>query len=141
MNLLSCLRSAAPNISQLDVLYLSDNDEVNLWQKKDGSPPCSSISAPPLSRCLVCLQEAVYAVCNNVTSALTMEGGGAPIPLTESECPVFMETGEVSTSGGSQDHRLWFLLLIIIIPIIIIISAAWQQWKRRGTFSRCRFGL
>ncbi|XP_035987870.1 uncharacterized protein LOC110367775 isoform X2 [Fundulus heteroclitus] len=149
MNLLRCLRPDAPNISQLDVLYLSNNDTFNLWQKKDGSPPCSSISPPPLSRCVVCLQEAVYAVCNSVTSALNMEGGGAPIPLTESECPVFMETGEVSTSGGSQDHRMLLLLLLIILLIIAAavgywkrraISAAWQQWKEERNLQQMQAG-
>ncbi|KAK5619302.1 hypothetical protein CRENBAI_015529 [Crenichthys baileyi] len=138
MDHLRCLGSAGPTPKQVDQLYLTEAAEGALWDSTGGTPSCSSISPPPPSRCLVCLQEMVYAVCNNVTSALTMEGDGNQIPITESECPVFMKT-------DPPQHLLWLL----IIPIFIIIAAVvyWkrkdiyaglQRSKERGTFQRCR---
>ncbi|MEQ2192790.1 hypothetical protein XENOCAPTIV_017352 [Xenoophorus captivus] len=144
MDHLKCLGSAGPTPKQVDQLYLSEAAAGALWDNTGGTPNCSSISPPPPSRCLVCLQETVYAVCNNVTSALTMEGDGNQIRIKESECPVFMKT-------DSPPHHLSPppLLWLLIIPIFIIIAAVvyWkrkeiyaglQRCKKRATFQRCR---
>lgn len=83
MDPLRCLQAADSNLHQVEVLYQTEVDDGNLWERTGVTPPCSSVSPPP-SRCLVCVQKTVYAVCNNLTSDLTMEGEGRHIPVRES---------------------------------------------------------
>ncbi|MED6295341.1 hypothetical protein CHARACLAT_030753 [Characodon lateralis] len=140
MDHLRCLGSTGPTPKQVDQLYLSEAAAGALWDSTGGTPNCSSISPPPPSRCLVCLQETVYAVCNNVTSALTMEGDSNQIQIKESGCPVFMKP-------DSPRPLLWLLIILFFFTIIIAAVVYWkrkeicaglQRCKKRATFQRCR---
>lgn len=84
MDPLRCLQAAGSKVRQVDQLYQAGAAEGNLWETPGVTPLCSTVSPPPPSRCLVCYQEKAYAVCNNVTSDLIMEGDGTEIQTRES---------------------------------------------------------
>ena len=84
----SCFSSSDPRAVNADQLYDDNIAEGNLWMRGGQGiplPRCSPIS-PLDGRCLVCLEQKVYAVCRNLMAGvkMVMEGEGHNIEISES---------------------------------------------------------
>ncbi|XP_020558237.1 uncharacterized protein LOC101166864 isoform X2 [Oryzias latipes] len=114
----SCFKACDPNIRNADVLYLRDNDNQNLWNGT--APICSSVSQPAPSRCLVCFQDSLYAVCSYLLEETpVMEGDGNNIQIANNTCPTC-----------KADDPTWIILLIVFILLFSILFIGVGIWKR-----------
>ncbi|XP_078802284.1 uncharacterized protein LOC144991926 isoform X2 [Oryzias latipes] len=114
----SCFKAFDPNITRADGLFLHSNNNHNLWNGT--APLCSSVSPPAPSKCLVCFQDSLYAVCSYfLEETPVMEGDGNNIQIAESEgCPTF------------QDDQRWWIILLIVFVLLFIFSLCVVIWKR-----------
>ena len=87
---LSCFNSSEPHAVNAILLYNDIFREGSLWKRGRQDiplPRCSHpISPPPDTRCLVCVEQKVYAVCRNLTETvkMVMEADGDNVVISES---------------------------------------------------------
>lgn len=127
---LSCFSSSDPHAVNATQLYDDNVAEGNLWMRggQNSLPLCPPISPPLDGRCLVCLEQKVYAVCRNLMAGvkMVMEAEGEHVKISESECP----------KPPSDDTWKWwqiFILLIIIISVLVVYGL----WKKCSKTSKC----
>ena len=86
----SCFSSSDQRAVNATQLYNDNSAEGSLWMRGRQDiplPRCSHpISPPPDTRCLVCVEQKVYAVCRNLTETvkMVMEADGDNVVISES---------------------------------------------------------
>lgn len=85
----TCFTSSVPAAVNASLMFDDNDDKGNLWTRSSVDvplPSCSSSSPPPDSKCLVCLDRVVHAVCRNLMDGaeVMMEAGERPVTISES---------------------------------------------------------
>lgn len=85
----TCFSSSDPAAHRASLLFDFYNDDENLWSRSSSDvplPSCSSSPPPPDSRCLVCVQHAVSAVCRNLADGVKvmLEAGADQVQISKS---------------------------------------------------------
>lgn len=126
-----CYKAYDQNIRSAIVLY--NENHQDLWNSTGHVPECSSMCPPAPSKCLVCLQDGLYAVCFKLLEKKpTMEGDGIPIEITNSSKTrlkpqahmdiqnVFLNMFKLDKQGGansSSSSFSFFYLLVLIFQL------------------------
>lgn len=117
----ACFNSSDPVAVNAGLLYDDNAEDGDLWSRGGQSGPlplCSASSAPPDSRCLVCRDRIVFAVCRNLTHAveMMMEAEGHQVKISKSECPKLR-----SDDAPQWQLPVYIILLFLLIGVLLFI--------------------
>ncbi|XP_028259127.1 uncharacterized protein LOC114434260 [Parambassis ranga] len=135
-----CLSSSDTQARNTSIVYDEANDNKHLWKKpnlQDPLPPCSSTSPPPANRCIVCMNQIVHAVCNEVVQnlKLIMETGENNVPFSDSACPALHSpntTTNVSPGPGLSPSVIPTVIVIVLVGVLVMILIVWFLRRTRG---------
>ncbi|CAK6979621.1 uncharacterized protein LOC122877909 isoform X2 [Scomber scombrus] len=136
LKMLSCFTSSDPGSENASHLYDENNDVGHLWRRESQHfplPPCLPLpSPPPDSRCLVCRDQAVYAVCRNLTDGVKMimeaKDGWMlrKVKISQADCP-----------EPPSDEPPVAIIIIIIISVLLLFLVfiglvCYRRYKSRS---------
>ncbi|XP_044056037.1 uncharacterized protein LOC122877909 isoform X2 [Siniperca chuatsi] len=137
---LSCFSSSDPAAVNANLVYDEDTESGDLWSRSSQDVPlplCSSSSPPPDSRCLVCWDQIVFAVCRSLTDGvkIIMEAVGAQVKISKSGCPKLPS----DDAHAVQLHSLIAAAItsVLLLLIIIGVGCGYKRWRRSKTEKEC----